>query len=489
MHRVTFCSLLLCLLVTFVSASETPNTASVGADQDSIPVTTSSPEARHLFEQGMLDLENQHTDTATQAWRAAVKVDPNFALAHLFLSYESADPAEQVKERARAKALASHVTRGELLMIGWLAGVRENDYMHAIADMNDLLQSYPKDKRLMFLAGRWLITQQRYEQGQKLLERVIAFDANYPAVLNELGYTYALTGNFRRATELMDKYVGLVPEEANPQDSYAEIMRMSGNFELALRHYRAALKLDPTFYWSQLGLADTYALMGDQPKAREEYAKAIQQAKTEAEKCDFATQSAITWMREGNHEQADKALLAVARRAQTAGLLKQEARAYRMMAMGEPSYSGALAHLKSAEAALNETRHLSRSDRDEELAEVLRVRVVAAQQTGNTELAQRSLKQLEKMAQSSRSEIIERSYHAAAGMLLAAQGKYAEAVRHLEEDSDNAITMKCLMDAYEKVGDTRAAQATRDRLEKMNKPTIEQALVVPRMRATLAKND
>jgi len=145
--------------------------------------------------------------------------------------------------------------------------------------------------------------------------------------------------------------------------------------------------------------------------------------------------------------------------------------------------------LKSAEAALNETRHLSRSDRDEELAEILRVRVVAAQQTGNTELAQRSLKQLEKMAQSSRSEIIERSYHAAAGMLLAAQGNYAEAVRHLEEDSDNAITMKCLMDAYEKVGDTRAAQATRDRLEKMNKPTIEQALVVPRMRATLAKND
>ena len=491
MHRITFCSLLLCLLVTFVSASETPNTASVTAavEQDSIPVTTALPEARRLFEQGMLNLENQHTDTATQAWRAAVKVDPNFALARLFLSYESSDPTEQVRERARAKALAPHVTRGEQLMIGWLAGVRENDYVHAIADMNDLLQSYPKDKRLMFLAGRWLITQTRYEQGQKLLERVIAVDANYPAVLNELGYTYAFTGNFRRATEMMDKYVGLVPEEANPQDSYGEIMRMSGNFDLALRHYRAALKLDPTFYWSQLGLADTYALMGDESKAREEYAKAIQQAKTEAEKCDFATQSAITWMREGNHEQADKALLAVARRAHAAGLLKQEATAYRMMAMGEPSYSGALVHLKSAEAALNHVHQLSRSDRDEELAAILRVRVVAAQQTGDNELAHRSLKQLEKMAQGSRSEIIQRSYHAATGMLLAAEGKYAEAVPHLEEDSGNAISMKCLADAYEKVGDTSAAQATRDLLEKMNEPTIEQALVVPRMRATLAKNN
>jgi len=35
-----------------------------------------------------------------------------------------------------------------------------------------------------------------------------------------------------------------------------------GHFESSLARYRAALKIDPDFVTSQLGLGDTYALMG-----------------------------------------------------------------------------------------------------------------------------------------------------------------------------------------------------------------------------------
>ncbi|MBV9608263.1 MAG: hypothetical protein JO187_01800, partial [Acidobacteria bacterium] len=138
LRAVIICSVFVCLLVTIVSAAETPDsTASESsAAQNTVPITTSSPEARRLFDTGIVHYENLHTDTALQSWRAATKADPNFAIAHLFLSYISPDPAEQVSERARAKALAPQVTRGEQLMIGWMAGARENDYVHAIADMN-----------------------------------------------------------------------------------------------------------------------------------------------------------------------------------------------------------------------------------------------------------------------------------------------------------------------------------------------------------------
>ena len=80
------------------------------------------------------------------------------------------------------------------------------------------------------------------------------------------------------------------PTLPNPQDSYAEILRMSGNFDAALEHYRAALKIDPEFDYSQLGLGDTYALMGNQAQARVEYDKAIQKAHTEADRLSYALQ-------------------------------------------------------------------------------------------------------------------------------------------------------------------------------------------------------
>ena len=82
---------------------------------------------------------------------------------------------------------------------------------------------------------------------------------------------------------------------------------MSGHFEAALDHYRAALKIDPWFDYSQLGLADTYALMGNQAQARMEYDKAILNAYTAADRLSYALESATTWERENNLAEADKA--------------------------------------------------------------------------------------------------------------------------------------------------------------------------------------
>ena len=105
----------------------------------------------------------------------------------------------------------------------------------------------------------------------------------------------------------MDRYTQLFPSEPNPNDSYGELLRMAGNFEGSLTHYRAALKIDPTFVTSQVGIADTYALMGNQQQARVEYDKAIAQAHNEADRIDYMMQKALTYVRENNFAEADKA--------------------------------------------------------------------------------------------------------------------------------------------------------------------------------------
>src|SRR5579863_433058 len=95
----------------------------------SMPVTTSSAEARALYEKGMQDYENLYLDRSNDDWRAAVKADPNLAVAWAWIAFNSSDPKEVSAAREKAKALASKVTPGEKLMISWIAKVQEGDFL------------------------------------------------------------------------------------------------------------------------------------------------------------------------------------------------------------------------------------------------------------------------------------------------------------------------------------------------------------------------
>jgi tetratricopeptide (TPR) repeat protein len=448
-----------------------------------MPVTTSSPKARDLYERAMQDYENMRLERANIGWRAAAEADPNFALAQVWIAFNSRNPEEARAAREKAKALASKVTPGEQLMIQWITNVQENNFIAGISAMNDMLEMYPKDKRLFYLVGNWLMGEHEYGPAQKMLERALAIDKNYPTALNDLAYAYARNGEFDQAFETMERYVAVLPNEPNPQDSYAEILRMAGRFDDALEHYHAALKIDPSFVFSQLGLGDTYALMGEEAQARVEYDKAIQGADNDADRLEFGLQKAMSWARENNYAEADKAFTAVAEAARAQGFHLQEAQAHRMMSMYQSEDAAALMHLQAAEDALNHGENLAQSEREAERASILRYRATRAIQAGNQELADKTMQQLESMASSSRSRAIQTSYHGAAGAVLMARKKYADAIPHLEEDRNNPCSMELLSRAYAETGATDKMHEVEAALRGTNVPTIEQALVVPASRA------
>ena len=164
----------------------------------------------------------------------------------------------------------------EKLIIDWLANSSQSHSIPAIQAMNEALEKYPHDKHLYWLAGWWLLVDHNQSQrAVAIFEHVMQIDPRFADAYNEAAYCYARMGDFDKAFADIKRYTELVPNEPNSQDTFAEISRMAGRFEDALTHYRMSLKIDPTFNESQLGLGDTYALMGDQAKARMEYAKAM----------------------------------------------------------------------------------------------------------------------------------------------------------------------------------------------------------------------
>jgi tetratricopeptide (TPR) repeat protein len=478
-----------CLLVALSSFSAWAGSNSKAAAHRGntalrMPITTASRPAHVHFDAAMRDMEEVRMGDTVDQLRAAIKDDPQFAQAWVLLSYLSRDPEEQESARARAERLASHGTRAERLLIQWLTSAAEDHYVPAIAAMNDLLALYPKDQQLLYLAGGWLSRQGRYAQSNMILERALTLDPDYAAALNELAYGYAFTGDFPRAFTLMAHYVALQPDQPNPHDSYGEILRMAGKFDAALEQYRASIHCDPMF-GSELGVADTYALMGREQDARDEYDRAIVFANSDQERVEYELNSAITWIRENNRKQAEHAIRDVARHAHRAGLGRLEAESHRILAMYEPEYKSSIRELDAAQKALDEPHQISPTVRAEEHARILMVRAVEASQAHSMEAGEAASQELAKMAAQSRSQVIQLAYHTASGAVWMAQGKDVEAVPELQEDFDNPLAMRMLWHAYTNLGRTKDAAELAAKLSALNVPTAEQALVVSQFRANL----
>jgi len=453
---------------------------------DALPLTSKSAEAKRLVVEAMrvgLDLvEQEQSDVML---RQAIKLDPDFAMAHELLAQNSLDPAEQVAENAKALALRSHASPAERLVMEWWQDATDHKLISAITKMNDVLSQYPHDKWVIFMATNWLTTQTQYERAIAVYERSGIIDS--PGLMNNMGYCYAYMREFDKALTLMDKYVSAMPKDANPQDSYAEILRMAGSFNKSLDHYRAALAIDPQFYSSQFGIADTYSLMGDQVRARQEYEIGFQKfPMPELHEVQWQTREAETYIREGDLKGADAAFQAIASDAHAKHMSQVEADTYRQMAMYQPDPKQAITLLNKAEAALKEGKNSMPASIHQEQAQILRVRVEIAVKTGNRQTVSTQLARLDEMSSTSTDRLIDTAYHGAAGAALFSQHKYDEAISHLEEDKNNPLSLKLLALAYQKIRYSAGAKRTSETLANLNDPSLEQALVVPTFRKCYA---
>ena len=449
-----------------------------------LPLTSSSPEARRIAKEAMeLYLDQVEQAKAIESLRKAIQIDPDFAMAHEFLTQISLDPGEQVLEQQKAFASRKHASAGEQLAIEWYQDALDHRLMSAIVKMNDLLRQYPQDKWVVWMTTWWLMTETQYDRAIAVYERSGISDS--PGLMNNMGYAYAGMRQFDKAFALMDKYVAVMPKDPNPQDSYAEILRLAGQFQESIEHYQAALAINPEFYSSLFGIGDTYSLMGNQVQARKEYEAAFRKFPhlPELHLIQWQTREAITYVREGDYDGADRAFKNIARYAHSKRMSQVEADIYRQMAMYQQDAKRSLALLKKAESALSEHTNAAPALINQELAQILRARIEAALKLSDTKLVGREVSRLEKLSRSSNDKLIDVAYHGAAGTVAFSSGKYQDAIAELEEDSDNPLSLHLLAAAYQHAGNQAAAQGVSQTLVGVNDPTLEQALIVPSFRA------
>jgi len=458
-----------------------PSAPSPAANPARLPLTTRSPEAARLFDEGLHLRYDYHTEQALVKWREATIKDPDFAQAWAYIVWLGLDPGE-VKQAAEKAQLASRsVTPGEKLLVKWMVSTNEGRFLDAIAAMNDLLAMYPRDSQLNYEAGLWLQSQGDYEGAAKFTRRALEIDPNFAGALNTLAYDLALMHEYDQAILYLKRYVEAEPNDPNPRDSLAEILQQAGRLEESLAEYREALKLDPKFYTSQLGLGNDYALLGKKDRAREEYAKALPMALTPQDRLDCQIQSAITYAREDNVQQARVELRAVLAEATKLHLSAYRSSIHQYLALLAESRAAAFQHLDEAEAVL-QGPGMSGKGRSGLLAHTLRMRARLAAEDGKLEMARAAVLRLQKMVLTNRSNAVERTYHGANGALLAAESKTGAAIEELREDPAWPFSMAKLAELQAASGNAEDAAATRAGLKADYGTTLEDWLVVRRFR-------
>jgi len=311
--RILIAVLLLAHGSSLVIGQNSPSSPAV--EHDRLPVTTTSPEAAKLFEEGLHLRYDYHVEKALVKWREAAVKDPNFAQAWIYIVRMGIDPAEVKQAAEKARISSANVTPGEKLLVKWVVSTNDGHYLVAIAAMNDLMAMYPRDSQLNFEAGLWLQSQGDFEGAIRFTKRALEIDPKFAGALNTMGYDLAYMHQYDQAVPYLKRYIEAEPTDANPHDSLAEILQKAGRLQESLAEYREALKLDSNFYSSQKAIGDDYELLGDQNRARQEYAKALPMALTPQDQLQCQIQSAITYAREDNVVRAREELSLVLKQA------------------------------------------------------------------------------------------------------------------------------------------------------------------------------
>jgi tetratricopeptide (TPR) repeat protein len=274
------------------------------AQEGKVPITTRSDEARALYLKGR-DLQEKLRGTdAHEQFEKAVAADKDFALARLGLANTAASPKDFFDALKQATSLVAKASDGERhLILAAEAGSR-GDQAGQKTHLEALTAAFPRDERALNTLGAFHFGRQEYEQAIAAYQKAIAINPDFSQPYNQMGYALRFLDRNEEAEKIFRKYIELIPDNPNPYDSYAELLMKLGRFDESIASYRKALSVNDHFVASYIGIGLNQIYQGKPQQARETFAQLEKIARNGGEKRAAYTQSAFSYIDEGNTDAA-----------------------------------------------------------------------------------------------------------------------------------------------------------------------------------------
>lgn len=284
--------LALCLAVmTFAACGQQEQAATDAADESSaaqtsvkIPITTSSAEARELYNQGRALADDRHNVRAHALFAQAVEEDPEFSMAYFMLANTAQTTANFFAAVELARASMGNASEGERFMIRALVAGSENDQAAQLEAIKGAMALHPQDERTHVALANYFNGQQNFSEAVKHYGHATTINPEFASAFNSLGYAHRNNDNLDGAKAAFARYVDLIPDKANPYDSYAELLMEMGEYDDSIENYRKAIEIDRRFASAYAGISINESLKGEANAAQETATQMLAEARNSAER-------------------------------------------------------------------------------------------------------------------------------------------------------------------------------------------------------------
>jgi tetratricopeptide (TPR) repeat protein len=125
-----------------------------------------------------------------------------------------------------------------------------------------IVRDYPKEKHVYYLLAKTCVTTDA-ERAIGYLKRALELDPNYVFALATLGHSYMWLGDFDRARDCFERYASALPDNPDVFGHMGGLYFRTGQLDMAVAEYKKITDLDPSVFYTWLGLAYISAVRED----------------------------------------------------------------------------------------------------------------------------------------------------------------------------------------------------------------------------------
>ncbi|MBI5482769.1 MAG: tetratricopeptide repeat protein [Deltaproteobacteria bacterium] len=206
-------------------------------------------------------------DVARRHLNEAIRLQPDMVIAHVLQS-ELAKKPEDKKQHLDAATSFAKTQK----LLPWEKVWLQIAQLHyagkpalALKQNEALVKANPNEPWFYVARGSaylFLDTPPTTEKARIDYEKAVTLWPGCRAGWNMLGYTLIRQNKLQDALNALTRYVQLSPNLANPHDSLAEVLLRAKRLKEAEGEYKTALRLDPGFHDSRIGLGYTLVNIG-----------------------------------------------------------------------------------------------------------------------------------------------------------------------------------------------------------------------------------
>jgi len=234
-------------LLFFVCSSFSLAVVPQSTDWSDFPVTSNSPKALELFVSGLKAVDNVNMREATDYFKKASELEPNFVLPNIYLASLNfyIKNMDRFKEYVN-KSLAStyKLNDSEVLLQEAFKKLLDDPRSNVVEFGEKLVKLNPKSVVAHQILSTFQLFAGDYEGQIKTLTTMLKLVKDPAPIYNSLGYGYLELNKIDEAIDSFERYIKAAPDNPNAYDSMGDYYVKIEDYKKAHAYFTKAYRMD-----------------------------------------------------------------------------------------------------------------------------------------------------------------------------------------------------------------------------------------------------